>query len=132
MEKTSMLKSFGKIRVATEPVIEDANGTKVVKFRGSSSELVKSDTGEKKYYNHYFDFVAWGSAAEYISNNCPKGTDMFVEAIARENRWTTNEGQNRSKTFYRLQTFYVLQQSARREDIAEVASDTISNEESPF
>lgn len=126
-----MLKSFGKIRVATEPVIEDANGTKVVKFRGSSSELVKSDTGEKKYHNHYFDFVAWGSAAEYIYNNCPKGTDMFVEAIARENKWTTAEGQNRSKIFYRLQTFYVLQQTARKDEAIE-SIDSVTNEESPF
>lgn len=127
------LETFGRIRVATEPVLESVNSTSVVKFRGSSSELVKSDDGAKKYHNHYFDFVAWGSAAEYIYKNCPKGTDLFVKAIARENRWTTEDGQNRSKPFYRLQSFVEIKKNERPEtEEAAAAPVSESQEESPF
>jgi single-stranded DNA-binding protein len=104
-----MLTAYGEIRIVTEPIIEDVKGTSVVKFRGSSSELVKSDgSTPKQYHNHYFDFVAWGSAANYIKDNCPKGTDLFVGAVPRENKWTTEDGKSRSKTFFRLQKFRVL------------------------
>lgn len=131
-----MLEAYGKIRIATEPVVELANGTSVAKFRGSSSEAVKAEDGGRKFHNHYFDFVVWGTAAEYIKKNCPKGTDLFVKAIARENRWVTEDGQNRSKPFYRIQSFSELKPPVAKADgaadMSEVGSYSTDKEESPF
>lgn len=124
-----MLSVHGEIRVATEPILEEANGTVVVKFRGASSELVKSDSAEKKWHNHYFDFVAWGSAAQFIKDKCGKGTDLSVEAIPRENRWVGPDGKNKSKTFFRLQRFSILANKTKSE---EIATEEVATTDAPF
>lgn len=54
-------------------------------------------SGEKKEEVSFFDIVAWNRTAEVAAQYLKKGRSVFVEARAEQQRWKTEDGQNRSR-----------------------------------
>lgn len=50
----------------------------------------------------FFDFVAWDSVAEFILEHFSKGEKIAVECNARQDKWKTTEGENRSKVVFHV------------------------------
>jgi len=46
---------------------------------------------------HFFDVVLWGRQGEAIHQYLSKGKQVAVAGELRQNRWQTDDGQNRSK-----------------------------------
>ena len=54
-------------------------------------------SGEKKEEVCFVDAEAWGKTAETMNEYLQKGRPVFVEGRLRQQRWETDDGQNRSK-----------------------------------
>jgi single-strand DNA-binding protein len=54
-------------------------------------------SGEKKEEVCFVDLEAWGKTAETMNEYLQKGRPVFVEGRLRQQRWETDDGQNRSK-----------------------------------
>lgn len=46
---------------------------------------------------HFFDIVVWGRQGEAVHQYLTKGKQIGVLGELRQNRWTNDQGQNRSK-----------------------------------
>jgi single-strand DNA-binding protein len=84
--------SFEGNLVQTPELQESGGGTKYARFSLARSYKV----GEEERTT-FVDCVAFGQQAENISASLEKGQRVIVEAHLNQSRWTTDEGQNRSK-----------------------------------
>lgn len=50
----------------------------------------------------YFDFVAFDQLSENIVLSLSKGTRVVLSGTLKQNRWTTDDGQNRSRVEIRV------------------------------
>lgn len=57
----------------------------------------KSADGQQKEQTSFFDCEAWGKTAELVMQYLKKGRSVLVEGHLQQDRWQTQEGQNRSK-----------------------------------
>jgi single-strand DNA-binding protein len=71
-------------------------GTAICKFSIAVNRSRKSGEGWTDEA-HFFDIVLWGRQGEAISKYLSKGKQVAVAGELRQNRWTTDDGQNRSK-----------------------------------
>lgn len=53
----------------------------------------------------YFDVVAWGKTAENLQRKIYKGLQCVISGSLKQDRWTDNNGQNRSKIYINLDSF---------------------------
>lgn len=60
------------------------------------SIAVNDGWGENEHVS-FFDVTIWGRMAESIHQYLTKGTRVCVSGSLKQERWQTNEGQNRSK-----------------------------------
>lgn len=73
-----------------------AAGTALLKGSVANNRSRKSgDSWEEE--THYFDFILWGRRAEALNPYLFKGTRVVIEGELRQNRWTTESGDKRSK-----------------------------------
>lgn len=70
------------------------SGTAVTHFSLAVDEDRKDkDTGERKA--HFFDFVAWGTTAEFVVKYFTKGRMAVVDGRLQTRGWVDNDGNNR-------------------------------------
>lgn len=101
------MKTYGILKFVHDPELIDVGNTVKTNF--------KLFYNHKRYDNfnnlikepHTFDFECWDSAAEFICNNCRKGDEIYIEAIAKQETWT-KDGQVRSKTVFRIEKFNIF------------------------
>lgn len=62
----------------------------------SSFSLAVDDGYGEKQHTSFFSMTAFGKTAESLQKYVTKGTKIAVTARARQNTWTTKEGQKRS------------------------------------
>ena len=75
-----------------------ASGMAIVSFSMAVNERRKNNqTGEWDNYANYVDITWFGTYAEKCAATLTKGVKVTVDGKLRQSRWTTNEGQNRSK-----------------------------------
>lgn len=55
------------------------------------------ESGERKEEVSFIDLEAWGRTAETMNEYLQKGSPAFVEGRLRQQRWETEDGQNRSR-----------------------------------
>jgi single-strand DNA-binding protein len=117
------MKSQGIGRFVADPVLRDAGGTSVCDFTLAFNEYRKSKDGQESYRQaHFFEFVVWDKAAEFIVDNAKKGDRIFVECTARQDKWEDKEGQKRQRTFFRVNSFELLDRN--KSDNSSENSDT--------
>lgn len=73
-----------------------SNEIPLLKFSVANNQRVKRG-GEWSEEAHFFDCALWGKRAESIQGYMVKGKRVAIEGTLVQNRWTTDDGQNRSK-----------------------------------
>ncbi len=80
-----------------DPVVsETPRGTNVCNFRVATNRFYKRDEEMQKEVS-YFDVEAWSRLAERCGEYLEKGRGVRVVGRLREDRWTTSDGQPRSR-----------------------------------
>lgn len=63
------------------------------------------ESGEKREEVCFVDLEAWGRTAETMNEYLQKGRTVFIEGRLRQQRWETDDGQNRSKHVVVIDSF---------------------------
>ncbi len=74
------------------------SGSQVVDFSIAYNRRYRMGD-EWKEETHYFDVRAYGRLAERLLSGVSKGYTVVVEGRLAQDRWTDNEGKNRSKVY---------------------------------
>ena len=72
------------------------NGVALCRLSVASNRYYKSD-GERKEEVGYFDVEVWSRLAETCNEYLIKGQGVRVVGRLRQDRWTSEDGKNRSK-----------------------------------
>lgn len=63
------------------------------------------ESGEKREEVSFVDLEAWGRTAETMNEYLQKGSPALVEGRLRQQRWETDDGQNRSRLVVVVERF---------------------------
>ncbi len=96
------MKGFNKIIVAgnltKDPEVRyTTSGVSVASFRVAVNRQYTTKEGEKKDDVLFIEVNAWRKLADICSNYLKKGSPVLVDGRLKENRWTDNEGKDRSR-----------------------------------
>lgn len=75
------------------------NSTALCKFAIANNSYGGKDRDEVV---GYFDLTMWGKRAESLTQYLTKGTGVIVECQARQERWTTDGGDKRSRITFNV------------------------------
>lgn len=73
------------------------SGASVCTLRMAVNRRYTTRQGENRDETLFIDVTVWGKQAEACSQYLSKGRPLFVEGRLRQDTWTTNDGQKRSK-----------------------------------
>jgi len=107
-------------------------GTPVLTFSIAVNKPYKKPSGEWKNAVSFFEIVTFGAYAENIKNRLKKGFGVFVSGELVEQRWSTNEGQNKSKIKITAKNIQVLSRDESAEQESSEPSEPNEDEEIPF
>lgn len=71
--------------------------------------------GQKKEEATFVDCEAWGKVGEIAQNYLRKGRPVFVEGRLKLDRWTTPDGQKRSKLKVNVESIQFLDKGQQQE-----------------
>jgi single-strand DNA-binding protein len=74
------------------------NGSAVCTFGLATNRTWTTDSGEKREEADFHNIVAWNKLAELCSQFLAKGRKVFVEGRLSTRSWTSQDGQQKSKT----------------------------------
>jgi single-strand DNA-binding protein len=80
-----------------DPESRAAGQHTIVSFSIAVNKRSKSSDGQKKEDVSFFDCDAWNKTGELVLQYCKKGKSVLVEGHLQQERWQTQDGQNRSK-----------------------------------
>ena len=93
--------NFVGMIVDNDPILEEEDGAKVVRFYVSVKEYRKDANGVRKKIYNTLGFEAWDSGAEAICANCKQGSFIALETNARCDEET-------GEVYFRVKNFEVL------------------------
>ena len=74
-----------------------ASGTPVRRFSIAVNRYRKGDDGRTAEEASFFDIVLWGERWDSIGDYLRKGKQVAIDGELRQDRWTQQDGQQRSK-----------------------------------
>lgn len=84
------------------------SGAAVAKGAIATSHKYKTQSGEQKEEVCFLDFDVFGKSAEILNQYVKKGSKVMLEGRLVLNRWTANDGSNRSNHTLRVEAFKFL------------------------
>jgi len=84
------------------------NGAAIAKSAIATSHKYKTQTGEQKEEVCFLDFDVFGKSAEILNQYVRKGSKVMLEGRLILNRWTAQDGTNRSNHTLRVENFKFL------------------------
>jgi single-strand DNA-binding protein len=81
-------------RLVRDPEISYIGDGKACAKFGIANQTGKKDNDKTL---SFLDCVAWGKTAESVQQFCTKGSPVVVTGAVTQSRWTSKEGQSRSK-----------------------------------
>lgn len=87
--------------VVRDPELKFLNSG-IALLRFSIADNQKKASGEEEA--HFFDCVAWRELAENLAESITKGQRVIVHGKLKQDRWKTEEGDNRSKVEITVET----------------------------
>ena len=88
------------------------SGAAIAKSAIATSHKYKSQTGEQKEEVCFLDFDVFGKSAEILNQYVKKGSKVMLEGRLVLNRWTAQDGSNRSNHTLRVENFKFLDSKA--------------------
>lgn len=104
-----MFKAFGLVRLTRDPVLKPVGETHVCNFGVAVNEHYTKN-GEKKEVSNFFECELWDKGAEVFAKYVKKGDQVHIEARPRYDSWEDDQGNKRSKVFFRVDNFTLLRQ----------------------
>lgn len=80
-----------------DPEMKQLPDKSLCKFSLAMNRNFKDAAGEKKQETTYVDVTVWGKQAEACKNYLSKGSCVMVEGSLKQDSWTTEAGEKRSK-----------------------------------
>lgn len=109
-----------------------ASGMAVLSFSVAVNESVNQG-GEWSDYPNYIDCTMFGRRAEIVAPYLTKGTYVALVGRFHQNRWTTQDGQNRSKVEVRVDNLHFESRGERNEGYAATQNcGSLYDEDIPF
>ena len=93
--------------VADPSVNYTQGGSSIVKFAIANNNTYLTD-GRRVDEVSYVDCVVFGKAGETLAKYCKKGNRIGVQGRLKQERWTTNDGQKRSRLVIKVEDFQFL------------------------
>ena len=84
------------------------SGAAIAKSAIATSHKYKTQTGEQKEEVCFLDFDVFGKQAEILNQYVRKGSKVMLEGRLVLNRWTAQDGSNRSNHSLRVENFKFL------------------------
>ena len=88
------------------------SGAAIAKSAIATSHKYKTQTGEQKEEVCFLDFDVFGKQAEVLNQYVRKGSKVMLEGRLVLNRWTAQDGSNRSNHTLRVENFKFLDSKA--------------------
>ncbi len=88
------------------------SGAAIAKSAIATSHKYKTQTGEQKEEVCFLDFDVFGKQAEILNQYVKKGSKVMLEGRLVLNRWTAQDGSNRSNHTLRVENFKFLDSKA--------------------
>ncbi len=94
----SLNKVFIIGRLTRDPEIRRIpSGTAVSEFSLAVNRYYYGSDGERKEETSFFDVILWAKKAETFTEYMSKGEEVLIEGRLKQDRWTTNNDETRSK-----------------------------------
>jgi len=90
------------------------SGAAVTEFSLAVNRYYKDASGERKEETSFVDIVVWGKKAETFSEYVSKGEEVLIIGRLKQDRWTTDDNQNRSKIRITCESFQFLSKRGQR------------------
>jgi single-strand DNA-binding protein len=98
---------------------EIPSGTKVGEGSIAVNRKYKDANGEKKEEVSFVNFTAWGRKAEVMEEFLKKGDSVLLEGRLKQDRWKTENDENRSKISVVIEEFTFMPKSGGNYDGSE-------------
>lgn len=107
------MKGFNKVTIAgnltKDPEIRyTTSGTAIASFRVAINHSYTTKDGEKRDEVLFIEVNAWRKLADICNNYLKKGSPVLVDGRLKENKWTDNDGRERSKMFIEASDIVLL------------------------
>lgn len=113
--------------VVRDTEIRDAGKSKV-----ADNALAITDNLGGKEVTTFVDITLWGRDAETMQKFCPKGRPILVEGRLRQDKWTDNDGNKRSKTFVNVDRLVLIGTKPTASESPEAVSAATGSDDLPF
>lgn len=80
-----------------DPESREAGTHTVCSFSIAVNRKSKGQDGQQKEEVSFVDCEAWDKTANLVMQYCSKGKQVLVQGSLKQDRWQTQDGQNRSK-----------------------------------
>lgn len=84
------------------------SGSAVAKLHLVNSSKYKAQDGTQKEDTCFIDGTVFGKLAEVANQYLKKGSKVYVIADLKQDNWTANDGQNKSKHTLKIDSFEML------------------------
>jgi single-strand DNA-binding protein len=85
-------------RLTKEPEVRMLpSGSQVASFSIAVNRKYKDKNGEWKEETYFFDIECYGKLAERVGSQLGKGYQISIEGSLRQEKWTSQSGEKRSK-----------------------------------
>lgn len=102
-------------RLTKDPELKySQSGAGVCKLNIVTNDRYKDKEGNWKDVSEFHNVTVFGRSAENVTNNCRKGTTVYVEGQLKTNKWQDQSGQTKYQT--QIQAQYVMFDKAREEN----------------
>ena len=105
----ALSKVIGVYRLTQDPELKYLpSGSAVAKLHLVNSSKYKAQDGTQKEDTCFIDGTVFGKLAEVANQYLKKGSKVYVIADLKQESWTTNDGQNKSKHTLKIDSFEML------------------------
>lgn len=134
---------FGIVRLVKDVELKQTNSGITVCNFSVAAERDYHAKGEKPDVD-FIDCQAWRNTAEFIAKWFHKGDPVFLRGELQTEKWTTDDGQNRTKTYISVEKARFIPSrkqdnaqgeqavAAPSEPVPNVPAGTVSEDELPF
>ena len=102
--------------LTADPEIKEIGDSQVANFAIACNVKYKNSEGEQQERPDFFDVEVWGKGADVVRRYLSKGKPVIVTGRLRQDRWETEDGNNRSKVKIRGNVQLLPRSTESRQD----------------
>jgi single-strand DNA-binding protein len=92
-----------------------STGSTMATLSLATTERYKDREGNKQEKTEWHRLVIWGKTADFIANNCKKGSQIYAEGSLQTREWQDNDGNKRYTTEIVVRSVQLLESKPKKE-----------------